>query len=151
MDLSHILKSDKNKRRKRVGRGPGSGTGKTSGRGEKGQRSRSGSTSRFGFEGGQMPLYRRLPKRGFNPVRKKEFEIVNTGALNVFDAKSTVSPLQLWEKGLIGKKDSLVKILGTGELEKNLTVKAHKFSGTAVEKIEGQKGTIELITEKEEK
>ena len=151
MDLSHILQSDKYKNRKRVGRGPGSGTGKTSGRGEKGQKSRSGSKSRFGFEGGQMPLYRRLPKRGFNPVRKKEFEIVNTGALNVFDEKSTVGPDELWAKGLIGKKDSLVKILGTGDLEKNLTVKAHKFSGTAVEKIESQKGTIELITEKEEK
>ncbi len=146
----HDLKPAKGggvKERKRVGRGIGSGTGKTSGRGHKGQNARSGGGVRPGFEGGQMPLFRRLPKRGFTNVFAKEIETVNVADLNRFDADTEVTPELLFEAGLVKKskaKDG-VKILGDGELEKALTVKANFFSKSAVEKIESAGGKAEVI------
>jgi len=130
---------------KRVGRGIGSGLGKTSGRGHKGQKARSGGSIRPGFEGGQMPLQRRLPKRGFTNIFKKEYAEVNVYKLNVFENDTVVTPELLLEKGLINKIKDGVKILGKGELEKRLTVKAHKFSESAVQKIEAVGGKVEVI------
>ena len=123
------------KNRKRLGRGPGSGTGKTSGKGQKGQKSRSGGNPHPWFEGGQMPLYRRLPKRGFTNIFRKEYTVVNVSQLEGLDAGSPVTPEVMKEKGLIRKLGS-VKILGNGELTGAVTVHAHKFSRSAVEKIE---------------
>ena len=123
------------KNRKRVGRGIGSGTGKTSGRGQKGQKSRSGGNPHPWFEGGQMPLYRRLPKRGFTNIFRKEFDIVNLGQLVGLDMKDPITPEVMKKKGLIRKVNS-VKILGNGELSGILVVHAHKFSRSALEKIE---------------
>lgn len=134
-----------NKRAKRVGRGPGSGHGKTSTRGHKGQKARSGGGVRPGFEGGQMPLQRRLPKRGFTNIFKKEYAIVNIKDLNVFDDGSEVTIEMLQNAGLVDKVKDGVKILGTGELEKQLTVKAHKFSKQAEEKIAAKGGKAEVI------
>lgn len=133
------------KDRKRRGRGTATGQGKTGGRGEKGQKARSGGGVRPGFEGGQMPLYRRLPKRGFNNPFKKEWTIVNLDALNRFDENTVVTPELLLETGIIKKVVYGVKVLGDGELQKKITVQAHKFSQTAIEKIEAAGGKAEVI------
>lgn len=130
---------------KRKGRGTGSGQGKTSGRGMNGQNSRSGGGTRPGFEGGQMPLYRRVPKRGFTNIWKKEWEIVNIEALNVFEDGTEVTPGLLLEAGLAKKVVDGIKILGEGTLDKKITVKAHKFSKSAIEKIESAGGKAEVI------
>lgn len=148
MELSEILqKGPKRKNVKRTGRGPGSGTGKTSGKGHKGQKSRSGKGSRIrpGFEGGQMPLYRRLPKRGFNHMPNRRWSIVNVSVLNQFENGANVTPEDLLAKGLIKGTVDSVKILGGGVLEKKLTVKAHHFSRHALKKIEKAKGKIEVL------
>ena len=133
-------------KRKIVGRGPGSGLGKTSGKGHKGQNARSGGGVRPGFEGGQLPLFRRLPKRGFSNARfKKEYAIVNLSDLNKFNDGDIVTPELLIEKGIIKKELCGVKVLGNGTLEKKITVKASKFSNSAKEKIETSGGKIEVI------
>lgn len=137
--------SGANKRIKRVGRGIGSGHGKTSTRGHKGQKARSGGGIRPGFEGGQMPLQRRLPKRGFTNIFKKEYVIVNVRDLNVFDNGTEVTPELLIEAGLIKSIKDGVKILGDGELERKLVVKAHKVSQQAVDKVTARGGKIEVI------
>ena len=124
-----------NKRIKRVGRGTGSGHGKTSTRGHKGQKSRSGGGVRPGFEGGQMPLQRRLPKRGFTNIFKKEYSIVNVKDFNVFEEGIEVTPELLQQAGLIKNLKNEVKVLGDGDLERKVTVKAHRFSKQAEEKI----------------
>jgi len=134
-----------NKRIKRVGRGTGSGHGKTSTRGHKGQKARSGGGVRPGFEGGQMPLQRRLPKRGFTNIFKKEYAIVNIRDLNVFLDGTEVTPELLQEAGLVKKYKDGIKILGDGELEKKLVVKAHKVSQQAEEKITARGGRVEVI------
>ncbi len=133
------------KARKRVGRGIGSGSGKTSGRGQKGQKARSGGGVRRGFEGGQMPIYQRLPKRGFNNIFRREWAEVNVGVLNRFDTGTVVTPQLLQETGVVKSLKSGVKILGKGTLEKELTVKAHSFSSGAREKIESAGGRAEVI------
>ena len=133
------------KTRRRVGRGPGSGRGKTSGRGEKGQRSRSGYSSQRGFEGGQMPLHRRLPKRGFVNIWRKEYRTVNVERLNDLEKGSTVTPETLQAAGLIKKGRDEIKVLGHGELTVALTVQAHKFTKTAIQKIEAAGGKAETI------
>lgn len=134
-----------NKRPKRVGRGPGSGHGKTSTRGHKGQKARSGGGVRPGFEGGQMPLQRRIPKRGFTNIFKKEYAIVNVGDLNIFADGTEITPELLIQNGLIKSVKDGVKILGDGELERSLTVKAHKVSKQAEEKINARGGKVEVI------
>ena len=132
--------------RKRVGRGPGSGSGKTSGRGEKGQKSRSGFSRKPGFEGGQMPLFRRLPRRGFNNIFRVEYAVLNLQQLELFRAGSTVGPEDFVAKGFIGKNETgTVKVLAKGKLAKALTVKAHRFSASAKEAIEKAGGKAELI------
>lgn len=131
--------------RKRRGRGTATGQGKTSGRGMNGQKSRSGGGVRLGFEGGQMPLYRRLPKRGFTNIFGTEYTIVNVKDLNKFDAGTVVTPELLAEAGMIKQVKDGVKILGDGELKNGLTVKANKFSKTAIEKIEAAGGKAEVI------
>ena len=132
--------------RKRVGRGPGSGLGKTSGRGEKGQKSRSGFAHKVGFEGGQMPLHRRVPKRGFNNYRfRKEYAAVNVEKLEVFEAGTIVTPEVLLKRGIVKKLGDGVKILGDGEFTKALTVRAHKFSAKALERITGLGGKAEVL------
>ena len=133
--------------KKRVGRGPGSGLGKTSGRGQKGQKARSGGSINPVFEGGQLPLYKRLPKRGFSNKRfKKEYAIVNIESLNVFEDKTVVTPALLKEKGLITKEyNSGVKVLGDGELKKKLTIQANKFTKSALAKIEESGSKAEVI------
>lgn len=133
-----------NKRNKRVGCGPGSGHGKTACRGEKGQLSRSGNRRKPGFEGGQMPYIRRIPKRGFTNKFRKEFEIVNVGSLGIFDKDTTITPEILKDRGLI-KRGLPVKILGDGNLTKSFVVKAHKFAKNAVTKITSAGGKIEII------
>jgi large subunit ribosomal protein L15 len=130
---------------KRLGRGIGSGTGKTAGRGHKGQNARSGGGVRPGFEGGQNPLYRRLPKRGFTNRFRKEYAIVNLAELNKFAAGSEVTPETLIESGLVKNPLAGIKILGNGELTVQLTVKANKFSQSAVEKIQAAGGKAEVI------
>ena len=130
---------------KRKGRGQGSGQGTTAGRGMNGQNSRSGGGTKLGFEGGQMPLYRRIPKRGFTNIWRKEPEIVNIRDLNRFDDDTEVTAEVLRTSGLIKKADKGLKILGTGTLEKKLTVKADKFSKSAVEAIEKAGGKAEVI------
>ena len=145
MNLSDLAPAPgSRKKRKRVGRGPGSGHGKTSCRGHKGQNSRSGGGVKPGFEGGQMPLQRRLPKRGFTNIFQKTFSIVNVGALEKL-AESEITPEVLIKEGLVRKVQDGVKILGNGELTKAVTVKAHAFSASAKEKIEKAKGTAEVI------
>ena len=132
--------------RKRVGRGPGSGTGKTSGKGHKGQNARSGGGVRPGFEGGQLPLFRRLSKRGFNNYNfRTVYATVNVGDLERFEEGTTVTKELLIEVGLVKKELDGIKVLGNGELTKKLTVKADKFSSTAKEKIENVGGTTEVI------
>lgn len=137
----------KRKHRKRVGRGPGSGHGKTAGRGEKGHSSRSGFSFRLGFEGGQMPMMRRIAKRGFNnKFFAVKYAILNVATLNeAFEAGATVDPAALEAKGLVKGRYDGVKILGNGELTRKLTVKAHQFSATAIAKIEAAGGAIERI------
>jgi len=132
-------------RRKRIGRGPGSGHGKTATRGNKGQRSRSGHSLKLGFEGGQMPLHRRLPKRGFHNIFRREYAAINLSQLNVFKAGSTVTPEELVRKGIIKKVVHGVKILAEGNLNAALVVKAHKFSEAAAKKIQAVGGTVEVI------
>ena len=134
------------KDRKRVGRGPGSGNGKTSGKGHKGQNARSGGGVRPGFEGGQLPLYRRLSKRGFNNYNfRTVYATVNVSDLEVFEEGTVVTKELLIEKGLVKKELDGIKVLGNGELTKKLTVKANKFSASAKAKIENVGGTIEVI------
>jgi len=146
MDLSNLRPSyGSTHSKKRVGRGHGSGTGKTSGKGHKGQNSRSGGGVKPGFEGGQMPLQRRLPKRGFTPLTRTEYTLVNLRDLELFEAGSVVDLEALGKVGLLGKIKDGVKILGDGELSKSLTVKAHKFSKSAQAKIEAAGGSIEVI------
>jgi len=130
------------KERKRLGRGPGSGTGKTAGRGHKGQRSRSGFSQRFGFEGGQMPLVRRVPKRGFTNIFRVEYSVVNLSRLADFEGE--ITPETLAASGLVRAKRP-VKILGEGEVDRALNVSAHKFSASARAKIEAAGGTCEVI------
>ena len=131
------------KSRKRVGRGQGSGRGKTSTRGHKGYKARSGSSIKPGFEGGQMPLQRRIPKRGFNNIFRKEFAIVNVNDLEVFEAGTKIDLSALIDAGLVAKKFKLVKVLGNGEISKSLTVSVDKLSEAARKKIEAAGGTIE--------
>jgi len=134
-----------NRKNKRVGRGIGTGHSKTSTRGYKGQKSRSGTSIRAGFEGGQMPLYRRLPTRGFNNVFRKEYAVVNLAALSGFEPGSTVGPEVLLEKRIVRKLCDGLKVLGNGELKHAITVRAHKVSKGAAEKIQKAGGTIEII------
>ncbi len=130
---------------KRVGRGIGSGLGKTSGRGQKGQKARSGGSVRRGFEGGQMPLFQRLPKRGFYNRFRRCWSVVNVESLNLFDDGLTVTPQVLLDKGLVKDMKDGLKILGKGELTKKLTVQANSFSAQAVAKIENAGGRTEVI------
>jgi len=145
MDLGSLTPLPQ-KKRKRVGRGRGSGHGKTSGRGHKGQGARAGSGPRPGFEGGQMPLKRRVPKRGFRNPFKKRYALVHVRQLEVFDPGSDVSLELLHDRGLVRKKDAAVKVLGDGSLSKPLTVRAHRFSARAKEKIESVGGRAEVIS-----
>jgi len=149
MDLSTVHKPPKaNEKRKRVGRGMGSGMGKTSTRGHKGQRSRSGSRMMRGFEGGQMPLHRRLPKRGFVNIFRTEYQVVNLARLAGLGV-TELTPEVLYELRVIGDKNGLVKVLGVGELSAPLTVRAHKFSESAQQKITAAGGKAEVIAVKE--
>ncbi|MCP8618027.1 50S ribosomal protein L15 [Salirhabdus salicampi] len=143
----HELKSAEGtrKKRNRVGRGMSSGNGKTSGRGHGGQNSRSGGGVRPGFEGGQMPLFQRLPKRGFTNINRKEYAVVNLETLNRFEDGTEVTPELLKETGVVSRLKAGVKILAKGKLEKKLTVKAHKFSASAKEAIEAAGGQTEVI------
>nr|WP_276932049.1 50S ribosomal protein L15 [Globicatella sulfidifaciens] len=143
----HTLKpvAGSRKERNRVGRGQGSGNGKTAGRGQKGQKQRSGGGVRLGFEGGQQPLFRRLPKRGFTNINRKEYAIVNVETLNRFEDGTTVTPALLIESGIIKNELSGVKILGEGQLERKLTVHAAKFSKSAEQAIIAAGGSIEVI------
>jgi large subunit ribosomal protein L15 len=144
----HNLKPADGSRKKpiRVGRGPGSGKGKTCGRGEKGQRSRSGYSRKRGFEGGQMPLHRRLPKRGFTNIFRKEYRTINVSRLAALEAGSDVTPESLQQAGLVRKGKAPVKILGHGDLAVALNVKAHKFTAGAVKKIEAAGGKAEVLS-----
>ena len=146
MDLNN-LKPKKGARhaKKRVGRGPGSGHGKTASRGEKGQKSRSGFSRKLGFEGGQMPLHRRLPKRGFTNIFKKEYAVVNLADLERFDNGATVDEAALRQAGLVKGQNDGIKVLGNGKLSKKLTVSATKFSATAKSAIEAAGGTVQEI------
>ena len=143
----HELKPSEGSRkeRNRVGRGTGSGNGKTSGKGHKGQNARSGGGVRPGFEGGQTPLFQRLPKRGFTNINRKDFAIVNLETLARFEDGTAVTPELLIETGVVSNAKAGIKILGKGTLDKKLTVRAHKFSSTAKEAIEAAGGTIEVI------
>ena len=135
-------------KKKRVGRGPGSGLGKTAGRGEKGQKSRSGYSAKIGFEGGQMPLHRRLPKRGFTNIFKKEWIEISLSSLdNHFEANDEVTPELLHERGLIKKARRDVVVLGNGEISKALRVSAHRFTKSAREKIEKAGGAVTEISQ----
>lgn len=146
MDLSNLQPAPgSTKNRKRIGRGHGSGTGKQAGKGHKGQKARSGGSIKPGFEGGQMPLQRRLPKRGFTPLSRKEFAVVNLGDLDVFDAGSTVGLEAYATAGLVGALKDGIKVLADGDLNKALTIQAHKFSKAAVAKIEAAGGKVEVI------
>lgn len=146
MDLSNLKPAlGSTKTRKRLGRGAGSGLGKTSGKGHKGQKARSGGSIKAGFEGGQMPLQRRLPKRGFTSLDKKVYALVNLRDLELFEAGSVIDVEALALAGLVNKVIDGVKILGDGELTKALTIKAHKFSKSAQEKIEAAGGKVEVI------
>jgi len=132
--------------KKRVGRGPGSGLGKTSGRGENGQKSRSGASIPAVFEGGQSPLFRRLHKRGFSNARfKVRYATINVGELNVFNDGDVVTPELLKEKGIIKKQLSGIKVLGNGTLEKKITIKAHRFTQSALRKLEESGCKVEVI------
>jgi large subunit ribosomal protein L15 len=147
MDLSNLKPAKGAKQnKKRVGRGPGSGNGKTAGRGNKGAQSRSGYSYKRGFEGGQMPLHRRLPKRGFNNIFRIEYAVVNLDQLEaLFDSGATVTLDSLRTAGLVHSKRTPVKVLGRGEVTKALVVQAHKFSGKAAEKIAAAGGNTEIL------
>lgn len=146
MKLENMNKSPETKTRKRVGRGPGSGMGKTSTRGENGQKSRSGASISPWFEGGQSPLYRRVPKRGFNNKRfATVYAVINLSDLNRFNDGDTVTPELLKELGIVKKQMAGIKVLANGNLEKKVNVKAHRFSSKAVTKIEEKGGTAEVI------
>ena len=150
MKLHDLQPNEKLKKKKRKGRGPASGNGTRAGRGQDGQNSRSGGGVRPGFEGGQMPLYRRLPKRGFTNHNKKQYETINVESLNVFEDGTEITPELLFETKLLNKnkaKDG-VKILGDGELTSKVNVTAHKFTASAIEKIEAAGGKITEIEEK---
>jgi large subunit ribosomal protein L15 len=135
--------------RKRVGRGPGSGSGKTAARGYKGAQSRSGYKQKRGFEGGQMPLHRRIPKRGFNNIFRIEYAVVNLDAIEArFDAGAVVTPEGLRTVGLVSDRRAKIKVLARGDVSKALTVQAHKFSGKAVEKLAAAGGKAEVLAEK---
>ena len=142
-ELSKPIGSTKNTKRR--GRGTATGQGKTGGRGMNGQKSRSGGGVRLGFEGGQMPLYRRIPKRGFTNIWRTEYTCLNVEDLNRFEAGTVVTPELIKEIGMAKQVKDGIKILGNGTLEKNLTVQAHKFSKSAVEKIESAGGKAEVI------
>ncbi|AVP36513.1 50S ribosomal protein L15 [Staphylococcus felis] len=143
----HELKPSEGSRhvRNRVGRGAATGNGKTSGRGQKGQKARSGGKVRPGFEGGQLPLFRRIPKRGFTNINRKEYAIVNLDQLNKFEDGTEVTPELLIETGVVKSEKSGIKVLGNGSLEKKLTIKAHKFSASAQDAIEAKGGAFEVI------
>lgn len=143
----HELKPAEGSRRnrKRIGRGIGSGTGKTSGKGHKGQKARSGGGVRLGFEGGQIPLFQRLPKRGFTNINRKDYAIVNLDTLNRFEEGTEVTPELLIETGVVSNAKSGIKILGNGTLDKKITVKANKFSASAKEAIEQAGGQTEVV------
>ena len=146
MKLENLISTPERKVSKRVGRGPGSGMGKTSTRGQKGQKSRSGASIPVWFQGGQSPLYRRLPKRGFNNARfKTEYAVINLDDLNRFNDGDVITPELLKEKGIVKKQLAGIKVLAFGELTKKVTVKAHRFSSKAVTKIENAGGTVEVI------
>ena len=146
MKLESLVKTPERKTTKRVGRGPGSGMGKTSTRGENGQKSRSGASISAWFEGGQSPLYRRIPKRGFNNARFRiEYATINLSDLNRFNDGDVVTPEVLKEKGIVKKQLCGIKVLGNGTLEKKVTVRAHRFSSSAVTKIENAGGQAEVI------
>jgi large subunit ribosomal protein L15 len=146
MGLNNLKPADRSKfKKKRVGRGPGSGLGKTSGRGHKGAQSRSGYKFKRGFEGGQMPLHRRVPKRGFHNPFRTEYVVVNLDAIaDRFDAETVVTPELLRERGLV-RRDGKIKVLARGDVAKKLTVRAHKFSGKAAEKIAAAGGAAEVL------
>ena len=147
MGLDKLKPAEGSKGKKfRVGRGQGSGNGKTAGRGHKGAQSRSGYKSKRGFEGGQMPLHRRVPKRGFTNIFRREYAVVNVDRIaEIFDAGTVVTPELLRERGLVGSAASPVKVLARGDVGKALTIKAHKFSGKAAEKIAAAGGTTETL------
>jgi large subunit ribosomal protein L15 len=146
LDKLKPAEGSKLKKHFRVGRGQGSGNGKTAGRGHKGAQSRSGFKFKRGFEGGQMPLHRRVPKRGFNNIFRVEYAVVNVDRIAaVFDAGTVVTPEMLHEKGLVPGGAAKVKVLARGDVAKALTVKAHKFSGKAAEKIAAAGGTAEIL------
>lgn len=149
MDLSNLHPPDgaKRKRKKRVGRGEGSGTGVTAGRGHKGQKSRSGYKSKRGFEGGQMPIHRRLPKRGFTNPFRVEYAVVNLDTLaERFDEGAEVTPALLRERGIVRQSRALIKVLGRGAMPKKLTVKAHRFSASASRAIADAGGQVEVLS-----
>ena len=148
MDLSNLKPADRSKfSKKRVGRGHGSGNGAQAGRGHKGAKSRSGFKFKRGFEGGQMPLHRRVPKRGFHNLFRTEYAVVNLDALaERFDAGTVITPELLREQGLIRSKSQKIKVLARGECSKKLTVRAHKFSGKAAEKIAAAGGATEVLS-----
>jgi large subunit ribosomal protein L15 len=152
MDLSNLKPADRSKHaKKRVGRGQGSGNGVQAGRGHKGAQSRSGYSFKRGFEGGQMPLHRRIPKRGFHNLFRVEYAVVNLDTLaERFEAGTTVTPALLVEKGLINNARRPIKVLARGDIAKQLTVQAHKFSGKAAEKIAAAGGATEVLTVKTE-
>jgi len=148
MGLNNLKPAEGSKfNRKRVGRGPGSGNGKTAGRGYKGAQSRSGWKYKRGFEGGQMPLHRRVPKRGFTNIFRTEYDVVNLDQLEkLFEKGATVTVDSLRDAGIVSSRTALVKVLGRGEVTKALTVQAHKFSGKAAEKLAAAGGKAESIT-----
>lgn len=147
MKIKEVLKRSQkqSKSRKRVGRGTGSGRGKTCGRGHKGQKSRAGKKQREGFEGGQMPLIRRIPKRGFSNLKSLQYQIVNIKQLSKFESGDTVNPEKLKKMGIVKKKSAPIKILGDGEIDKNIEVWAHRFSKKAKEKIKEAGGKVEIL------
>ncbi|RMD52297.1 MAG: 50S ribosomal protein L15 [Nitrospirae bacterium] len=135
-----------NRKSKRVGRGPGSGHGKTSCRGHKGQKARSGGAKGPGFEGGQMPLQRRLPKRGFRNIFKKEYAVINIKQLALMETSDQITPESILKRGLVSKMKDGIKLLGEGDIDRAVHVKVHAISSSAKEKIEKAGGTVELIT-----
>lgn len=145
-DLSNLHPAGSSKDRKRIGRGPGSTWGKTAGKGHKGQNARSGGGVRPGYEGGQMPLNRRLPKRGFRNIFRTELEVVNLGQLERFDAGSNIDVAELVAAGLVRKNNAGVKLLANGELTKALTIKVDKCSKAALEKVTAAGGTVEVLS-----
>ena len=152
MNLNKLLASSgKKEKRKRIGRGPGSGHGKTSCRGEKGQKARKGYSQKFGFEGGQFPLYRRIPKRGFTNPNKKVYGIINVSQLNSFDDKQVVDQNTLLDAGLLKKNAQLIKLLGNGNVDKSIEIHVHAASRTAIKKVKSAKGRVVIKSICEEK